>query len=155
MIRRVFRVLLIILLCGVFLKACLVKDVPPKTISSNIKNEKVNINEYPSPKTVTVGGVDYMQSQAPVGKFGGELVSSTFGEGPKTFNYFNSKDASSSTLSGIMFDGLLSTDPVTGQPVPKLAKSFEIRPDGVTYIINMRRGIKWSDGKPITAEDVV
>ena len=155
MIRRVFRVLLIILLCGVFLKACLVKDVPPKIISSNIKNEKANIKEYPSPKTVTVDGIDYMQSQAPVGKFGGELVSSTIGEGPKTFNYFNSKDATSSTLSGIMFDGLLSTDPVTGQPVPKLAKSFEIRPDGVTYIINMRRGIKWSDGRPITADDVV
>ena len=155
MIRRVLRVLIVILLCGVFLKACLVKDVPSDVVSSTVKNEERDINEYPYPKTVTVDGVDYLQSQAPVGKFGGELVSSTIGEGPKTFNYFNSKDATSSTLAGIMFDGLLSTDPVTGQPVPKLAKSFEIKPDGVTYIVNLRRGIKWSDGKPITADDVV
>ena len=155
MIRRVLRVLLIILFCALVLKICLVKDVPPISKTSDINSEKAEIMRYPSPKTVTIDGVDFMQSQAPVGKFGGELISSTIGEGPKTFNYFNSKDNTSSTLSGVMYDGLLSTDPVTGQPVPKLAKSFEIKPDGVTYIINLRHGIKWSDGKPITAEDVV
>ena len=152
---RGFRVLLIILFCGLLLKSCLVKDVPQNKVSATVTKDETKLADYPTPKTVTVDGVDYMQSQVPVGKFGGELVSSTIGEGPKTFNPFNSKDATSSTMAGIMFDGLLSTHPVTGQPSPKLAKSYEILPDGVTYIIKLRKGIVWSDGKPITADDVV
>ena len=122
--------------------------------SQNSENKQVLIN-YPAPKNVTINGVDYLQSQAPVGKFGGELISSTIGEGPKTFNPFNSKDNTSSTMAGIMYDGLLTTNPITGQPAPKLAKSYTISPDGKTYTIKLRKGIQWSDGKPITADDVV
>lgn len=156
MIRRVFRVLLVILLIAVLCKACLVKDMPDNTSnnSQNSENKQVLIN-YPAPKNVTINGVDYLQSQAPVGKFGGELISSTIGEGPKTFNPFNSKDNTSSTMAGIMYDGLLTTNPITGQPAPKLAKSYTISPDGKTYTIKLRKGIQWSDGKPITANDVV
>ncbi len=156
MIRRVFRVLLVILLIAVLCKACLVKDMPDYTSnnSQNSENKQVLIN-YPAPKNVTINGVDYLQSQAPVGKFGGELISSTIGEGPKTFNPFNSKDNTSSTMAGIMYDGLLTTNPITGQPAPKLAKSYTISPDGKTYTIKLRKGIQWSDGKPITADDVV
>lgn len=155
MTRRGFRVLLIIILAALLGKACLVKDVPPPT---ETKNSQLNSNielTYLAPKNITINGVDYLQSQAPIGKFGGELISSTIGEGPKTFNPFNSKDNISSQMSGIMYDGLLSTHPITGQPIPKLAKSFSISPDGKDYIITLRRGIKWSDGKPITADDVV
>ena len=36
---------------------------------------------------------------------------------------------------------------------PQLAKSFEV--NGQDYIIHLRHGIKWSDGKPITADDVI
>lgn len=131
------------------------KDTVQTENSSALKNSDVVKVEYPLPVTVIKDGVDYLESQAEVGKFGGQLVSSTIGEGPKTFNPFNCKDATSSTMAGVMYDGLLSTDPTTGQPVPKLAKSFSIEPDGRTYIINLRKGIKWSDGKPITADDVV
>ena len=56
-------------------------------------------------------------------------------------------------MSDVMYDGLLSTDAKTGKPIPKLAKSFEI--NGNDYIIHLRRGVKWSDGKEITADDVV
>lgn len=156
MIRRVFRVLLVILLIGVLCKACLVKDsdiiTETRTPSGSSSAE---LTSYPTPENVTIDGIDYLESQAPVGNFGGELIASTIGEGPKTFNPFNSKDNTSSTMAGVMFDGLLTTNPVTGQPSPKLAKSYEISPDGKTYTIHLRRGIKWSDGKPITADDVV
>lgn len=156
MIRRVFRVLLVILLIGVLCKACLVKDsdiiTETRTPSGSSSAE---LTSYPAPENVTIDGIDYLESQAPVGNFGGELIASTIGEGPKTFNPFNSKDNTSSTMAGVMFDGLLTTNPVTGQPSPKLAKSYEISPDGKTYTIHLRRGIKWSDGKPITADDVV
>lgn len=153
---RGFRVLLITLfLIALTCKACLVEDVPPKKKTFTQEQSQLTTIKYPSPKNVTIKGTDYLESQAPIGTFGGELVSSTIGEGPKTFNPFNFKDNISALMSGVMYDGLLSSDPMTGQPTPKLAKSFSISSDGTTYTIKLRHGIKWSDGKPITADDVV
>src|SRR5439155_15155606 len=37
---------------------------------------------------------------------------------------------------------------------PDMAKSLKIDPDGVTYTTVLRKGLKWSDGQPVTAEDV-
>ena len=54
-----------------------------------------------------------------------------------------------------MYDGLFTTDPYDGSIIPKLAKSIEILPDKKTYIVHLRHGIRWSDGKEITADDVV
>ena len=105
--------------------------------------------KYPKKKNITINGIDYLQSHAPSGNFGGTFVASTIGEGPKTFNAFNSKDNISSTMSEIMYDGLLTTDAVTGHPIPKLAKSFSISDNGMDYIIKLRKGVKWSDGKPV------
>lgn len=155
MIRRGIWVILSIIAITACVKGCLVKDVIPPMNSQTEIRQKTSEIPYPEPKNVTVDGVDYLQSQAPVGNFKGELVTSTIGEGPKTFNPFNCKDNTSAILSGIMFDGLLTTHPITGQPIPKLAKSFSVSPDGKTYTIKLRKGIKWTDGKPITSDDVV
>lgn len=147
-------VILVLLVCAVFLKSCVHRDVPPVKVVNNIVHNDVESVSFPAhAKTVLVDGVEYLQSQAPVGKFGGQLRASTIGEGPKTFNPFNSKDNTSSTMSEIMYDGLLTTCPEDGEPIPKLAKSFEI--NGLDYIIHLRRGVKWSDGSEITADDVV
>ena len=146
-------VVLILVFVALFCVSCLHID---KTAKSEFKPQVSDTQSFPvhpEQKNVTINGVDYLQSEAPIGKFGGTLVASTIGEGPKTFNPFNSKDNISSQLSEIMYDGLLSTNPTTGEPVAKLAKSFSV--NGREYLINLRHGIKWSDGKPITADDVV
>lgn len=150
------RVVLIILVLLVVLglgKACIRRDLP--TSDKPVLRPKANVVDanYPIPKNVTVNGVDYLQSQLPIGKFGGTFVSSTIGEGPKTFNPFNTKDNISAQMSEIMYDGLVTTNSVTGETIPKLAKSFSV--NGKEYIVNLRHGLKWSDGKPITADDVV
>ncbi len=152
--RKVGYVVLIILLIMLLGKACIRRDIPETSIQQQEqKEESLTLNFYPAErKNVTINDVDYLQTNLPVGKFGGTMINSTIGEGPKTFNPFNSKDATSSTLSDIMYDGLVTIDPVSGQYIPKLAKSFEV--DGNNYIIHLRRGLKWSDGKPITANDV-
>ena len=152
--RRVIYVILVLFIILVSGRACLRADMP-SDFNKPVLREKAQTNdvEYPLEKNVTINGVDYLQSQAPVGKFGGTFVSSTIGEGPKTFNPFNSKDNISSQMSDIMYDGLVTTDPVTGDTIPKLAKSFTV--NGKEYIVRLRHGIKWSDGKPITADDVV
>lgn len=145
-------VLVIIFIC-LFLRCCVNADIPNNLTKPSTEISKVEMPDYPGQRNVYINGEDFLQSQAPIGKFGGTFIASTIGEGPKTFNPFNSKDSISSTMSDIMYDGLLSTHPTTGQPVPKLAKDFSI--SGNDYIIHLRKGVKWSDGKPITADDVV
>lgn len=154
--KKVLYVVLVVIFVLFALKSCVNVDVPEKNVKTKLINDSIESVKFPATgKTVTINGVDYLQSQAPVGKYGGVFVSSTIGEGPKTFNPFNTKDATSATMAEMMFDGLVSSRPDNGAVVPKLAKSFEISPDGKTYIFKLRRGIKWSDGKPITADDVV
>ena len=40
-------------------------------------------------------------------------------------------------------------------PIPGLAESWEASDDGLTYTYTLREGLLWSDGEPLTAEDVV
>ncbi len=136
--------------------ACIRVD-RPETESTDVDETKIETEEsivYPR-KTKTIDGVDYIQSRKPAGQYGGNIVISTIGEGPKTFNPWNSKDNTSSSASEIMFDSLVTTDAYTGEVIPKMAKSIETLPDKKTYIIELRKGLKWSDGKEITADDVV
>ena len=151
--KRVLFWIAVILICGLCLKGCVKKDIPEK-YSENILSGNIENTLYPDKnKNVEINGVEYLQSQAPVGKFGGQIVVSAIGEGPKTFNPCNTKDATSASMAGLLYDGLLTTEPVTGEVIPLLAKSFEIR--GNEYVIYLRKGIKWTDGTPITAEDVI
>ncbi len=39
--------------------------------------------------------------------------------------------------------------------VPNVAKAFEINADATEFTFHLREGIKWSDGEPVTADDVV
>lgn len=153
--KRILYLILIIFLILICLKACIRQDIPDE---KNYKQNVVKTDEqftFPSnPINIVLNGREYLQTQSTVGKYGGELINSTIGEGPKTFNPFNSKDSTSSSMAGLMYDGLFSTSPKDGSIVPRLAKSYETK-DGMTYIVRLRKGAKWSDGEPITADDVV
>lgn len=157
--KRIFYLILAILLIAILLKGCVHKDnglsgymIDVTSVRKNPYAVKIN-QPYSNPYTKTIDGVDYMVSTLPCGKFGGKFVTSTIGEGPKTFNPFTSTDATSSSMADMMYDGLFTSNPMTGKVVPKLAKSVEMK--GNRYIIHLRKGIKWSDGVPITADDVI
>ncbi|MDX5377237.1 MAG: ABC transporter substrate-binding protein [Halomonas sp.] len=57
-------------------------------------------------------------------------------------------------VAGSIYEGLLrySTDL---EPIPQLAESWEVSEDGLTYTFHLRENVKWHDGEPFTAEDVV
>ena len=151
--KKILSWIFIFIIITLLLKSCIKRDMP--TIN-NIKSPNTVDNKFsipPNNKNITISGVDFIQSQAPIGNFGGELIISTIGEGPKTFNPCNTTDATSSSMAGLMYDGLLSTNPYTGNVEPLLAKSFSVK--GNEYTLVLRNGLKWSDGTPITIDDVL
>lgn len=93
-------------------------------------------------------------SQQPPGEYGGVLVLSNAGE-PTGFNPLVIEDADSAEVSRLMFSGLTTADPVTQETVPALAESWEVGDDLKTYTFRLRDGVKWSDGHPLTADDVI
>ena len=64
------------------------------------------------------------------------------------------QNAPTRTVAGNIYEGLLrySTDM---EPMPQLAKSWEISEDGLTYTFHLQENAKWHDGEAFTAEDVV
>lgn len=54
-----------------------------------------------------------------------------------------------------LFDPLVGFDPATLAPAPGLAERWEISEDGLTYTFHLRADARWSNGDPITAQDVV
>jgi peptide/nickel transport system substrate-binding protein len=103
---------------------------------------------------VVVDGVEMRQARGEVGRYGGSLVRSAVGSDPKMFNPWTASDTFSRDLAGYMFSGLVGVDPYNGEVFPDMAKEVKVDPDGVTYTTVLRKGLKWSDGKPVTAEDV-
>ena len=89
-----------------------------------------------------------------VGTYGGRFV---LGEtnNPKTFNAMMATETSSTDITDRLFGFLVDFNLATQEYEPGLAKSWEVAPDGVTWTFHLRKGARFSDGHPITAEDVL
>jgi peptide/nickel transport system substrate-binding protein len=85
---------------------------------------------------------------------GGRLIVSTFGE-PKTFNPITATENASQEIYRFLFATLLGFDPIKQEIEPGLAESWTNAPDGRTWTFKLRKNLHWSDGEPITADDVV
>ncbi|MGI8623358.1 MAG: ABC transporter substrate-binding protein [Solirubrobacteraceae bacterium] len=57
------------------------------------------------------------------------------------------------TQMSYLYDTLLWKDS-TGRMLPWLARRYRRSPDGLTYTFELRDGVKWHDGRPLTAADV-
>ena len=86
-------------------------------------------------------------------KKGGHVVEGSFSD-VRTFNSMLSSDTASNQVIGLMFDGLLNQKK-TGDLVGGLAQGPPTTSaDGMTYTFKLRPGLKWTDGQPITSDDV-
>ena len=87
-------------------------------------------------------------------KYGGSLVEGATSD-PKSFNPVVAKETSTTAVTGYIFEGLTQMNPFTTEIEPNLAKSWEFSKDGKVWTFYLRDDVKWSDGKPLTADDVV
>ncbi|GBF82507.1 ABC transporter substrate-binding protein [Aphanothece sacrum] len=72
---------------------------------------------------------------------------------PKTFNAVLSQE--SPNIFGLTYEGLITENPITGIKEPALAESWDISDDKLTITFTLKERLKWSDGKPLTVDDVV
>lgn len=54
-----------------------------------------------------------------------------------------------------MFEGLVTLDETTLQPRPGIAERWDVSADGLTYTFHLHRGLKWSNGDPLTIDDLL
>ena len=85
---------------------------------------------------------------------GGRFIDSSF-EPPKTFNPYAAQETSSTVVIYRLHSSLVDQNPVNYRPMPGLAQSWEISEDGLEVTFHLRRGVKFSDGHPFTADDVI
>ena len=74
---------------------------------------------------------------------------------PKTLNPAVAMETSSTAVFGDVFSGLTKLNVKTMKPEPDLAERWEVSEDGREWIFHLREGVKWNNGKPLTADDVV
>jgi peptide/nickel transport system substrate-binding protein len=95
-----------------------------------------------------------MVVQDNVGRAGGTFVVTSISD-PRTFNPIVAQETSSTGPLGYVFEGLVSTDRSSTEVEPNLAESWTTSRDGKVWRFTLRKGAQWSDGKPVTAGDVV
>lgn len=84
---------------------------------------------------------------------GAVLLRSTLGGNVSTLSPVLWADSASIDVGQFLWAGLFFPDPETAQPMPELT-TWEISEDGLTYTFTIAADANWSDGTPITANDV-
>ena len=129
----------------------------PNERSSNEKPEITNggdkaiVDNYSFPKKDWSKIANPLASEDAV--VGGKLIVFS-GQSPKSLNYYLDQNTTNSELFDIMFDSLMNTHPVTLEKIPGIANKWSISKDKMTFKLTIDPKAKWSDGKPITSQDV-
>ncbi|KXZ32229.1 ABC transporter substrate-binding protein [Leptospira santarosai] len=74
---------------------------------------------------------------------------------PKSLNYYLDQFSTTAHIFSLMFEPLLDYHPITLEPIPHLASSWKISPDKKRFTFTIDANAVWSDGKPVTANDVL
>lgn len=100
---------------------------------------------------MTIAGCNPSQFATP-GNEVPQLVTSILSD-PKTFNYPLSSEVPN--IFGLTYEGMIAENPLTGEIEPVLAESWVVTDNEQGLIFTLKQGLKWSDGKPLTVDDVI
>ncbi|PSJ65201.1 ABC transporter substrate-binding protein [Mesorhizobium ephedrae] len=89
----------------------------------------------------------------PSAKAGGEVVI-TYKDDVATLDPAIGYDWQNWSMIKSLYDGLMDYEPGTTNLRPDLAESYEISPDGKTFTFKLRKGVKFHNGREMTADDV-
>ncbi len=108
----------------------------------------------PSPGAEPAASPAAAASAAAGNRRGGRLVAA-LGSEPKTFNPVLATDAASLAVIAAMNADLVHIDRQDQRPKPALAERWTVADGGRRYTLFLRPGLRFSDGHPATADDVV
>ncbi len=97
---------------------------------------------------------EFLIEKGEIGQYGGRLVISGRSE-PKTLNPVTAIDTDSREIIGLLTADLIHINRYSQRTEPALAKSWTVSPDGLRYTLQLRRGIRFSDGHLFDADDVI
>jgi len=107
----------------------------------------------PAPATGN-SGEEFLHLTRLSGRYGGHLVVGERSE-PKTINPVTATDAVSREVIGRLMADLIDINRATQRTEPGLAKSWKISRDGRVFTLKLRKGLRFSDGHPFDADDVL
>jgi len=87
------------------------------------------------------------------GGFGGQMVV-TYKDDISTFDPAIGYDWQNWSMIKSLFDGLMDYKPGTTELIPDLAESYTISEDGLVYSFTLRPGVKFHNGRDLTATDI-
>jgi len=126
----------------------------PKFLS---EKEKVTIALLVTAIIIALGSIAVRYIWSNIGEVpaaGGTYTEASVG-GPRFANpILASTNDADLDIVKLVFSGLMRTDS-HGAIVPDLAESYEIDDEGKTYTFELKSGVTWHDGAPLTAYDVV
>ncbi|HID16064.1 MAG TPA: ABC transporter substrate-binding protein, partial [Candidatus Atribacteria bacterium] len=86
-------------------------------------------------------------------QYGGTLVRpDTYGD-PVNLDPILTTLTATYMVNMLIFDGLVRLNGATGKIEPAIARSWEIKNDGKTYIFHLRKGVKFHNGREVKAAD--
>jgi len=85
----------------------------------------------------------------------GDWLVRNLSDEPKVITPYIEKDYYGSLVQEMVIEGLLTRDPETFEYQPQLAESYLIGADGLTFTFKLRADACFSDGTPVTADDVI
>ena len=97
---------------------------------------------------------DLLRTTSEPGNRGGKLVIAQRSE-PRTFNPVVAVDQNSYGVNARLQADLIHINRATQKTEPALAKSWTVSKDGTQFTLKLRRGLRFSDGQPFDADDVL
>ena len=86
---------------------------------------------------------------------GGNTLTVAVAQQVDSFNPFTAQLAVTTNILSHIYDSLVTNDQETGNPAPALAESWDTSEDGLTWTFHLRDDVTFSDGEPLTSDDVV
>jgi peptide/nickel transport system substrate-binding protein len=111
-------------------------------------------DDRPSVPQEANAGTELLTLPGEIGRNGGRLVLSLRAE-PKTLNPLTAADAPSREVIGAMQADLIHINRATQLTEPALARSWKVSGDRLQYTLTLRKGLRFSDGHPVDADDVL
>ena len=105
-------------------------------------------------RVLTLGVEGSVWSDLEPGVRGGTFTLHGLGN-PKRWNPTTAVDTSTTLITNMIYHGLVDLHPISGTLEPALAEGWEVSEDELTLTFYLRRGLRWSDGEPFTADDVL